>query len=82
MAERNLICFISESFIGLGERISKSAHEPVSSRILQQGLEHEANLFRFACLPNGEYDPKEIFCEPSRWYKPFEDEPISLLWKL
>ncbi len=33
-------------------------------------------------IPYGEYDPKEIFCEPSRWYKPFEDEPISLLWKL
>ncbi len=44
----------------------------------QQRLEHEANLYRFTALPD-ELDPKELFCEEV-WYKPFENEPVSLLW--
>lgn len=51
------------------------------TELTQQRLEHEANLYRFASLPDGEYNPQEIFCS-EMWYKPFEDEPVSLLWKL
>jgi hypothetical protein len=47
----------------------------------QQRLEHEANLYRFTSLPDGAYDPQEIFCTPV-WYKPFEPEPVSLLWNV
>ena len=47
----------------------------------QQRLEHEANLYRFACLPDGDIDPKRLFCEPV-FYKPFEQETVSLLWQV
>jgi hypothetical protein len=47
----------------------------------QQRLSHEAELFRFACLPDGELDPKQVFCEPM-WYIPYEEEPSMLLWKV
>jgi len=46
----------------------------------RQNLVHEANLFRFAALPAGEYNPQEIYLS-EMWYKPFEEEPVSLLWQ-
>ena len=46
----------------------------------RQSLVHEANLYHFTALSAGEYDPQEIFCEPV-WFKPYEREPVSLLWQ-
>lgn len=51
------------------------------TELTQQRIEHEANLYRFVSLPVGEYNPQEMFCS-EMWYKPFESEPESLLWKL
>lgn len=45
----------------------------------QQRLEHDANLYRFTALPE-EITPLTLFCEEV-WYKAFESEPVSLLWK-
>ena len=64
-----------------GEARRKQMQEWCEQELKQQRLEHEANLFRFTALPEGELDPKQVFCEPG-WYKPYEDEPVSLLWKL
>ncbi len=47
----------------------------------QQRLEHEANLYRFTSIPDGELEPKHVFCDEV-WYKPFESEPVSLLWNV
>jgi len=47
----------------------------------QQRLEHEAILYRFTSIPDGELDPKRVFCDEV-WYKPFESEPVSLLWNV
>jgi hypothetical protein len=30
----------------------------------QQRLSHKAELFWFAALPDGDLDPKQVFCEP------------------
>lgn len=39
---------------------------------------HEADLFRFASIPEGELDPAWLFFEPL-WIAPFRDTPLSLL---
>ena len=57
----------------------KQMLEWCETELIQQRLEHEANLYRFACLPE-ELEPKRLFCEEV-WYKPFETEPVSLLWQ-
>ncbi len=46
----------------------------------EQALEKEASLFRFTHLPQSEIDVKQLFLAPV-WYKPFEKEPVTLLWK-
>src|SRR5437763_3883444 len=62
-----------------GQQRLRQMIEWCETELEQQRLEHEANLYRFACLPDGEYNPQEIFCSPV-WYKPFENEPVRLLW--
>lgn len=47
--------------------------------LAEQQLTQEANLYRFACLPEDTtYNPFQLFCSPL-WYKPFEEEPVPLL---
>lgn len=48
--------------------------------VTELGIEEDANLYRYAAIPEGELDPQEVFCG-EMWYKPFEDEPVPLLWK-
>ena len=38
----------------------------------------EADLFRFAAIPEGELDPAWLFFEKV-WYRPFSDKPLALL---
>jgi len=64
-----------------GKQRLKNIIEWCEQELEQQRLEHEANLYRFCCLPDGEYNPKELFCSKV-WYKPFEQEPVSLLWQV
>lgn len=64
-----------------GEQRLRQLLEWCEQELTQQRLEHEANLYRFAALPSGDLDPIRLFCEPV-WYKPFENEPVPLLWSL
>ena len=47
----------------------------------QQRLEHEANLYRFTALPDGEINPQQLFCTPV-WFRPYDPSPTSLLWSV
>ncbi len=72
-----MVCYATTA----GKQRLQSMREWCEQELEQQRLEHEANLYRFGCLPDSDYDPKEIFCAPG-WYKPFDSEPTSLLWQV
>ncbi len=79
-----------------GEKRMKTIKKWCEDELMEQGLEHEFNLFRFTYLEQvteinqttGEVkkreelaiDPKTFFLSPI-WYKPFHQEPDTLLWK-
>lgn len=79
-----------------GERRMNTIRKWCEDELLEQGLEHEFNLFRFTSVEQvtevnketGEVkkrealaiDPKTLFLSPV-WYKPYHAEPDILLWK-
>ena len=73
------LCIVAYATTAGKDRL-KQMVEWCEQELAQQRLEHEANLYRFAALPE-ELDPQHVFCTPL-WYIPFEDEPVSLLWQV
>jgi hypothetical protein len=79
-----------------GERRMNNIRKWCEDELLEQGLEHEFNLFRFTSVEQVTevskttdevkkrealaIDPKTFFLSPI-WYKPFQEEPDTLLWK-
>src|SRR5436305_10852412 len=74
------LCMVAYATTAGKDRL-KQMVEWCEQELVQQRLEHEANLYRFTSLPSGVYDPQEIFCFPV-WFKPFEQESVSLLWRV
>jgi protein involved in plasmid replication-relaxation len=74
------LCMVAYATTAGKQRLSQMI-EWCEQELEQQRLEHEANLYRFTVLPDGDLDSKQVFCAPV-WYKPFESEPVPLLWQL
>ncbi len=79
-----------------GQRRMNTIKKWCEDELMEQGLEHEFNLFRFTYVEPGTeiskltrevkkrealaIDPKDFFLSPL-WYKPFHQELDTLLWK-
>src|SRR5437763_7213783 len=74
------LCMVAYATTAGRQRL-QSMIEWCEQELEQQRLEHEANLYRFTALPDGELDPRQVFCSPV-WYKPYQKEPVSLLWQV
>lgn len=63
-----------------GEKRLRSMKLWCEQELKEQRLDYEAPLFRFTALAQGEIDPKQLFLSDV-WYKPYETQPSTLLWK-
>jgi hypothetical protein len=79
-----------------GENRLATLRKWCEDELLEHDLEHEHNLFRFTSLNQVEeidkrigeagkreeldIDPYKLFLSPV-WYKPFHEEPETLLWR-